>query len=285
MTPRYGHDRPSGASPSLVSQGTKASSEHIVTSPFDLSGRVALVTGSSRGIGSAIAGGLARGGAAVILNGRDESRLAGALEAARRRMPGAAWSACAFDVTDEAAIKRAIAHCESAIGPIDILVNNAGMQVRAPLTEISLENWSSVIGTDLTSAFLVGRTVARGMLRRGHGKIINVCSVQSELARPGIAAYTAAKGGLRNLTRAMAAEWSHAGLQVNGLAPGYILTEMTRPLAEDPEFDTWVRDRTPARRWGRPEDLAGPAVWLASPASDFVTGQVIYVDGGMTSVV
>ena len=256
-----------------------------MTSPFDLSGRIALVTGSSRGIGSAIADGLARSGAVVIINGRDESRLAQALESASRRIPGAGWSTCAFDVTDEAAIERAVAQCESAIGPIDILVNNAGMQLRTPLTEISLENWRSVIDTDLTSAFLVGRTVARRMIQRGRGKIINICSVQSELARPGIGAYTAAKGGLRNLTRAMAAEWSSAGLQVNGLAPGYILTEMTQPLAEDPEFDTWVRNRTPARRWGRPDDLAGPAVWLASPASDFVTGQVIYVDGGMTSVV
>ena len=256
-----------------------------MTSPFDLSGRIALVTGSSRRIGSAIADGLARSGAVVIINGRDESRLAQALESASRRIPGAGWSTCAFDVTDEAAIERAVAQCESAIGPIDILVNNAGMQLRTPLTEISLENWRSVIDTDLTSAFLVGRTVARRMIQRGRGKIINICSVQSELARPGIGAYTAAKGGLRNLTRAMAAEWSSAGLQVNGLAPGYILTEMTQPLAEDPEFDTWVRNRTPARRWGRPDDLAGPAVWLASPASDFVTGQVIYVDGGMTSVV
>ena len=256
-----------------------------MTSPFELSGRVALVTGSSRGIGSAIADGLARGGAAVILNRRDESRLADAVESARRRIPGASWSYCAFDVTDEAAISRAVARCESEVGPLDILVNNAGMQLRAPLAEISLEDWRSVIDTDLTSAFLVGRTVARRMIQRGRGKIINVCSVQSELARPGIGAYTAAKGGLRNLTRAMAAEWSGAALQVNGLAPGYILTEMTQPLAEDPDFDTWVRNRTPAGRWGRPEDLAGPAVWLASPASDFVTGQVIYVDGGMTSVV
>ena len=256
-----------------------------MTSPFDLSGRAALVTGSSRGIGAAIADGLARAGAAVILNGRDRPRLAQALESARRRRPGTTWSACAFDVTDEAAIEDAVARRESVSGPIDILVNNAGMQVRTPLTEISQENWRSVIETNLTSAFLVGRSVARRMLPRGRGKIINICSVQSELARPGIAAYTAAKGGLRNLTRAMAAEWSGVGIQVNGLAPGYIRTEMTRSLAADPEFDTWVRNRTPARRWGNPEDLAGPAVWLASPASDFVTGQVIYVDGGMTSVV
>jgi gluconate 5-dehydrogenase len=256
-----------------------------VTSPFELGGRVALVTGSSRGIGLAIADAFARAGAAVILNGRDESRLADALEAARRRVPGAAWNACAFDVTDEAAVDGAVARCESAVGPIDIAVNNAGIQLRTPLTEISPRDWRRVIDTDLTSAFLVGRAVARGMIERGRGKIINICSVQSELARPGIAAYTAAKGGLRNLTRAMAAEWSGAGLQVNGLAPGYILTEMTQPLADDPEFDRWVRNRTPARRWGRAEDLAGPAVWLASAASDFVTGQVIYVDGGMTSVV
>lgn len=256
-----------------------------MTSPFDLSGRLALVTGSSRGIGSAIADGLARGGAAVILNGTDESRLGRALESARRRVPGAAWSACAFDVTDEAAVESAVAHCESAIGAIDILVNNAGIQVRTPLAEISSRDWRRVIDTDLTSAFLVGRAIALRMIKRGSGKIINICSVQSELARPTIAAYTAAKGGLRNLTRAMAAEWSPAGLQVNGLAPGYILTEMTQTLADDPEFDAWVRNRTPARRWGRVADLAGPAVWLASPASDFVTGQVIYVDGGMTAVV
>lgn len=256
-----------------------------MTSPFDLSGRVALVTGSSRGIGSAIADGLARAGAAVILNGRDESRLAGALDSARRRVPAAAWSARAFDVTDERAVDSAVGECEAAIGPIGILVNNAGAQLRTPLADLPLAGWRSVIDTDLTSAFIVGRAVARGMLRRGSGKIINICSVQSELARPTIGAYAAAKGGLRNLTRAMAAEWSAAGVQVNGLAPGYILTEMTRPLADDPEFDAWVRARTPARRWGRPEDLAGTAVWLASPASDFVTGQVIYVDGGMTSVV
>ena len=219
-----------------------------MTSPFGLSGRVALVTGSSRGIGSAIADGLARAGAAVILNGRDESRLTDALESARRRVPDVTWSACAFDVTDESAVNGAIAHCEAAVGPIDILVNNAGVQLRAPLTEISAQNWRAVIDTDLTSAFYVGQAVARRMIPRGHGKIINICSVQSELARPGIAAYTAAKGGLRNLTRAMAAEWSGAGLQVNGLAPGYIRTEMTRSLAEDPDFDTWVRNRTPARR-------------------------------------
>jgi gluconate 5-dehydrogenase len=256
-----------------------------MTSPFDLSGRVALVTGSSRGIGSAIADGLAAAGAAVILNGRDESRLTGALESARGRVPAARWSACAFDVTDETAVNSAVARCESAVGPIDILVNNAGVQLRVPLTEISAQNWRAVIDTDLTSAFYVGQAVARRMIPRGRGKIINICSVQSELARPGTAAYAAAKGGLGNLTRAMAAEWSGLGLQVNGLAPGYIRTEMTRPLAEDPDFDTWVRNRTPARRWGRPEDLAGPAVWLASPASDFVTGQLIYVDGGMTAVV
>ena len=256
-----------------------------MASPFDLTGRTALVTGSSRGIGSAIADGLAGSGATVILNGRDPSRLGVALDSARSRLPAAAWSSCAFDVTDESSVENGIAWCESSIGPIDILVNNAGIQVREPLTSVSLEDWRAVIETDLTSAFLVGRTVARRMIQRGSGKIINICSVQSELARSTIGPYTAAKGGLRNLTRAMAAEWSGFGLQVNGLAPGYIQTEMTRVLVEDPEFDAWVRNRTPARRWGRPEDLTGTAVWLASSASDFVTGQVIYVDGGMTAVV
>jgi gluconate 5-dehydrogenase len=252
-----------------------------MTASFDLTGRVALVTGSSRGIGTAIADGLAGSGAAVILNGRDPARLGEALDSARRRLPDAVWSSCAFDVTDEASVEDAVGRC----GPIDILVNNAGIQVREPLASVSLADFRAVIETDLTSAFIVGRAVARGMIQRGNGKIINICSVQSELARSTIGPYTAAKGGLRNLTRAMAAEWSGFGLQVNGLAPGYIQTEMTRVLVEDPSFDAWVRSRTPARRWGRPEDLAGTAVWLASSASDFVTGQVIYVDGGMTSVV
>src|SRR5215471_21799957 len=248
---------------------------------FDIAGRVALVTGSSRGIGHALAAGLLDAGCTVIINGRD----AGRLEQVREAFASDRVTAVAFDAADPAAVAEGVAVAEDAAGPIDILVNNTGMQHRAPLTEFTDADWYRLLDTNLSSAFLVGREVARRMVPRGHGKIINICSVQSELARPGIAAYTAAKGGLRNLTRAMAAEWSSAGLQVNGLAPGYILTKMNQPLADDPEFDAWVLNRTPARRWGRAEDLAGTAVWLASPASDFVTGQVIYVDGGMTSVV
>jgi len=256
-----------------------------VPRPDEFLGRTALVTG---GAGAAIGGATCRalagyGAAVVVLD--EHPRRARATADALQEEYGVAAHPVVVDVTDRAGVDRGLQEAQAAVGPIDILVNNAGMQLRTPLTEISLENWRSVIDTDLTSAFLVGREVARRMIPRAHGKIINICSVQSELARPGIAAYTAAKGGLRNLTRAMAAEWSGAGLQVNGLAPGYILTKMTQPLADDPEFDAWVRNRTPARRWGRPEDLAGTAVWLASPASDFVTGQVIYVDGGMTSVV
>lgn len=245
---------------------------------FDLSGRVALVTGSSRGLGWAVASGLHAAGATVVLNGRDRD----GLERARAEL-GA--DAVAFDVTDEDAVDAAVAELEARHGGIDVLVNNAGFQHRQAMTELALGDWEAVLRTDLTSAFLVGRSVARGMLERGSGKIINICSVQTELARPGIAAYTAAKGGLGNLTRAMTAEWAGRGLQINGIAPGYFATELTAPLVADPEFDAWVTGRTPTGRWGSPEDLAGPAVFLASDASAYVNGQVLFVDGGMTAVV
>lgn len=247
---------------------------------FDLSGRVALVTGSSRGIGREIAAGLARAGATVVLNGRDADRLARA-----RADLGDAADAEAFDVTDETAVTAAVAAITERHGGIDILVNNAGFQHRQPLLELALSDWEAVLRTDLTSAFVVGRAVARGMVERGRGKIINICSVQTELARPSIAPYTAAKGGLRNLTRAMTAEWARHGVQVNGIAPGYFATELTSALVADPEFSSWVAQRTPAGHWGRVEDLVGPAVFLASEASNFVNGQVLFVDGGMTAVV
>ncbi|MEU6776120.1 SDR family oxidoreductase [Streptomyces sp. NPDC046759] len=246
---------------------------------FDIGGRTALVTGSGRGIGLALARGLAEAGCTVVLNGRDAGRLA---EAAAE-LPGAPHTAV-FDVTDGAAVATGIADVEERVGPLDILVNNAGMQLRAPLLEFADRDWQRILDTNLTGAFLVGREAARRMTERGHGKIINICSLQSEVVRPGIAPYAATKGALKMLTKGMCADWGPHGVQVNGLGPGYIETELTRPLVQDEEFSSWVRRRTPAGRWGRTEDLVGGLLYLASPASDFVNGQMLYVDGGMTSV-
>jgi gluconate 5-dehydrogenase len=252
-------------------------------SPFDLTGRTALVTGSSQGIGFALARGLAGAGASLVLNGRDPARLAAAAEALRAE--GAGVATCAFDVTDGAGIAAAVARAEDAGGPIDILVNNAGIHRRAPLLEMTETQWREVLETDLTSAFLVARVLAPRMVARRRGKIINICSLMSEVGRPTTGNYAAAKGGLKMLTRAMAVEWAQHNLQINGIGPGYIETELTRPLIQNPEFNQWVQRRTPAGRWGRPEDLVGAAVFLASPASDFVNGQVIYVDGGLLAAV
>ncbi|MCZ2404842.1 SDR family oxidoreductase [Paenarthrobacter sp. Z7-10] len=252
---------------------------------FDLDGRVALVTGSSRGIGNALARGLADAGATVVLNGLQKERLTAAAEALRTDFPADRIHSLAFDVTDAAAAAAGIGWIEENVGPLDILVNNAGIQHRVPMLDLAVEDWNRVLTGNLTSAFLVGREAARRMLDRGRGKIINICSVQTDLARPTIAAYTAAKGGLRNLTRAMTAEWAAGGLQINGIAPGYIHTEMTQNLVDDPDFNAWIIGRTPAARWGTMADLIGPAVWLASDASAFVNGQTIFVDGGMTVVV
>lgn len=251
---------------------------------FNLTGRLALVTGSSRSIGAALAAGLADAGADIVLNGRDPDRIERARDELADRVAGTVYTAC-FDVTDPDAVREGIARVEREIGPISILVNNTGVQHREPMLSVSVADWQRVIDTNLTSAFLVGREVAAGMVRRGHGKIINVCSVQTWLARPGIAAYAAAKGGLAMLTRTMCAEWASDGLCVNGIAPGYVVTDLTRPLVDDPQFDAWIRGRTPAGRWAQVADLVGTAVWLAAPASDFVNGQVIAVDGGLTAVI
>ncbi|MBC7801453.1 MAG: SDR family oxidoreductase [Gemmatimonadaceae bacterium] len=249
---------------------------------FDLTGRRALVTGSGQGIGLALAGALAGAGAAVVLNGRDADKLDRA--AAALRATGAAVDVAAFDVTDSAAVTAGIAQIEGA-GPLDILVNNAGIQRRGPLEDFAEATWHELMATNLHSVFLVAQAVARHMIPRRRGKIVNVCSVQSELGRPGIAPYAASKGAVKMLTKGMCADWARHGLQVNGLGPGYFATELTASLVADPEFSAWLCKRTPAGRWGRVEELGGAVVFLASGASDFVNGQVIYVDGGLTSVV
>jgi len=252
---------------------------------FDLTGRVALVTGSSRGIGRVTAEALADAGATIVLNGLDAARLETARVEFSVKYGSDRVFAFAFDVTDEAAVAAAVDSIEAEVGPIRILVNNAGIQHRVPLLDLELEDWNRVITTNLTSAFIVGRAVARRMIPRGSGKIINIASVQTDLARETIAPYTASKGGIRNLTRAMTAEWAGSGLQINAIAPGYIHTEMTQKLVDDEKFNSWIVGRTPARRWGTPADLGGPAVWLASDGSDYVNGQVVFIDGGMTVVV
>jgi gluconate 5-dehydrogenase len=250
---------------------------------FSLAGRTALVTGSSRGIGQAIAGALAAAGARVVLNARTEAALmqaAGAL-----RQAGAQVECRAFDVTDAAAVREAVDGIEAQWGPIDILVNNAGIQRRGPLDQFRDEDWRELMATNVDAVYYVGKAVARHMIPRGRGKIINIGSVQCELARPGIAPYTAAKGAVRNLTRGMCADWARHGLQVNAIGPGYFATPMNEALVKDPAFDEWLRKRTPAGRWGRLEDLHGAVIFLASGASDFVNGQTLYVDGGMLAVI
>jgi gluconate 5-dehydrogenase len=249
---------------------------------FNLAGRTALVTGSSRGLGRAIATGLAEAGAAVVLNGADGSRLAAA--AADLRLAGHTVHEARFDVTNEAEILAAFADFDARGVAIDILVNNAGMQLRRPMVELETADWRRVIETNLTSAFVIGREAAKRMIPRGHGKIINIGSLTSDAARATVAPYTVAKGGIRMLTRAMTAEWAAHGIQANAIGPGYMLTDMNQPLVDDPSFNAWVIGRTPARRWGKPEELVGTAVFLASAASDYVNGQLIYVDGGMLAV-
>jgi gluconate 5-dehydrogenase len=247
---------------------------------FDLKGAIALVTGSSQGLGFEIARGLGEAGATVVLNGRNEAKLDSAV--APIKSLGISVHSVKMDVRDEDDISARIPDIENSIGPITVLVNNAGIQKRGKLEEIDRTTWQDVIDTNLTASFLVSKHVAKGMIKRKSGKIINICSVMSELGRATTGPYTAAKGGLKMLTRAMAVEWACHNIQINGIGPGYFLTEMTKPLADDPDFDGWVKGRTPARRWGIPEELIGTAVYLASEASNFVNGQIIYVDGGMT---
>ncbi|MBZ9857624.1 SDR family oxidoreductase [Mesorhizobium sp. CA13] len=247
------------------------------TKLFDLNGRTALVTGSSQGIGFALAKGLAEAGARVILNGRDEARLAAAV----RQIPEA--EKLAFDATDHEAVRSAIDGFELGGGAIDILVNNAGMQFRAPLEEFPADAFERLLQTNVASVFHVGQAVARHMIGRGRGKIINIASVQTALARPGIAPYTATKGAVGNLTKGMATDWAKHGLQCNAVAPGYFDTPLNAALVADPAFSAWLEKRTPAGRWGKVEELVGACVFLASDASSFVNGHILYVDGGITA--
>jgi gluconate 5-dehydrogenase len=248
---------------------------------FRLDGRLALVTGSSTGIGLALARGLAQAGAAVVLNGRNADRLAQA--AALLSAEGLTVHARAFDVTQREQIDASIAAIESELGAIDVLVNNAGMTRRAAFHELTEADWDAVMGTNVDSVFHVGQAVARHMLARQRGRIINICSVMSELGRPGTAVYTASKGAVKMLTKGMAIDLGPHGINVNGIGPGYFKTELTAKLVADETFSAWLINRTPSRRWGDVEDLAGAAVFLASDASRFVNGHILYVDGGVTA--
>lgn len=247
---------------------------------FDLSGRTALVTGSSRGIGFALAGGLLSAGAKLVLNGRNTNSLQKAKQALNAEDDQV--DVLPFDVTDPAAVRSAIDGYEEKKGPIDILVNNAGMMHRAPLEDFPEEIFMQILNTNVASLFHVGQAVARHMIDRRAGKIINIASVQTALSRPGIAPYATTKGAVGNLTKGMATDWARHGLQCNAIAPGYFETELTEALVNDPEFSTWLKNRTPAGRWGKVEDLTGACIFLSSDASRFVNGHILYVDGGIT---
>jgi gluconate 5-dehydrogenase len=266
---------------------TKAGQEGPILSidanTFRLDGRVALVTGSSTGLGLAIARGLGQAGATVVLNARNAGRLQQA--AAQLSADGLTVHTRAFDVVDVAAVDAAVESIERDIGPIHVLVNNAGMTRRKPFTEMTDAEWHEVMHTNVDSAFYVGRAVARRMVPRGRGRIINICSIISELARPGTAPYATSKGALKMLTRAMAVELAPHGIAVNGIAPGYFKTELTAPLVNDAAFSTWLVNRTPARRWGDPAELAPAALFLASDAASYVNGHLLIVDGGLTASV
>ena len=244
---------------------------------FSLRGKSALITGSSQGIGFALAKGLADAGASIILNGRDTTKL----DAAAKKLPGS--RILAFDATDHEAVRTAVDGFESDQGAIDILINNAGMQHRTPLEDFPADAFERLLQTNIASVFHVGQAVARHMIGRGEGKIINIASVQTALARPGIAPYTATKGAVANLTKGMATDWAQHGLQCNAIAPGYFDTPLNAALVADPEFTAWLEKRTPAGRWGKVEELVGAAVFLSSPASSFVNGHTLFVDGGITA--
>jgi gluconate 5-dehydrogenase len=253
----------------------------MAAGPFDLTGRVALVTGGGSGLGLAIAEGLANAGARVVVNGRNRAKLAAAVQ--RLANAGHAASACAFDVADEAAVVAGIAEVERTAGVIDILVNNAAVNLRKPLPEYAAAEWRALQASNMDGPFFVTRAVLPGMQARRRGKIINICSLASDIGRPRIVAYATSKGALKMFTRALAVEVAPYNVQVNGIAPGFFKTEMNAPLIGDAEFSAWVARRTPAGRWGEPPEIAGAAVFLASPSADYVTGHLLYVDGGFSA--
>ena len=245
---------------------------------FDLTGKRALVTGSSQGIGLALARGLSDAGAEIVLNGRDEAKLnqaAALFDKQIHQLP--------FDVTNHDAVRDAVDQFEAETGPIDILVNNAGMQHRAPLEDFPEDAFERLLQTNIASVFHVGQACARHMIKRGSGKIVNIASVQTALARPGIAPYTATKGAVANLTKGMATDWAKHGLNCNALAPGYFDTPLNAALVADAEFSAWLEKRTPAGRWGQIGELVGTCIFLSSEASSFVNGATIFVDGGITA--
>jgi gluconate 5-dehydrogenase len=248
---------------------------------FDLSGKRALITGSSQGIGFALARGLAAAGAEIVLNGRNAEKLAAAAQALQDE--GATVHTLVFDVTDHEGVRAAVDEFEAGTGPIHILVNNAGMQHRAPLEDFPADAFERLLQTNIASVFHVGQACAIHMIKRGAGKIVNICSVQTSLARPGIAPYTATNGAVANLTKGMATDWAKHGLQCNGLAPGYFDTPLNKALVEDPEFSAWLAKRTPAGRWGNVDELVGTCIFLSSDASSFVNGTTVFVDGGITA--
>jgi gluconate 5-dehydrogenase len=252
--------------------------ENAMNDLFDVKGKLILITGSSRGLGFAMSKGFVERGAVVVINGTSPQRVV--QSAAELQKGGGKTFGYTFDVTDYAAVDAGVARIEGEVGPIDVLVNNAGIHRRAPLEEMSIADFREVIEVDLTSAFTVSQCVAKYMIPRRRGKIINITSLNAEMARPTIGNYCAAKGGLKMLTKSMAAEWGRYGINVNAIGPGYFVTDLTQKLVENPEFDAWVRQEVPLGRWGQPEELIGTAIYLASAASNYVQGHTVYVDGG-----